>query len=285
MSDKSTILLRCGAIGDLIQLSPFLSLYKLKNPHERLTLICGKSCEEVHTNNPHLDSIVTFNDRKIYHGNIFQKTLETFRIISELKKHSKCFILHRALSWQILPMLAGVRRISVLSDSFSNRMQNYSATFQLEVPDDIRCRFYPGATEIKIPEQPYITVAAGAGNIKYKDTSRIWRGYRELLRKLSDRGCRVILLGELEDSLSIKGIIDLCGKTNLSEAYHIIDNSKLFIGNDSGLLHLANCTDTEKIGIFTSTDPSEIFLKTDISLLLNPSVQQVLERIPVSANI
>jgi ADP-heptose:LPS heptosyltransferase len=73
-----------------------------------------------------------------------------------------------------------------------------------------------------------------------------------------------VLIGTEEDSPNITDtdITDLCGKTSLDEAYHIINGAKLFIGNDSGLLHLALCTNTETIGVFTATDP-QIVLPID----------------------
>jgi len=45
-------------------------------------------------------------------------------------------------------------------------------------------------------------------------------------------------------------IIDLSGKTDLLTAYAIMERSRLFIGNDSGLLHMAAASGIDCVGIY-----------------------------------
>lgn len=47
-----------------------------------------------------------------------------------------------------------------------------------------------------------------------------------------------------------KNMIDLIGKTNIKEAFKIIENAKLFIGLDSGLMHLSHYLNISTISIF-----------------------------------
>ena len=44
-------------------------------------------------------------------------------------------------------------------------------------------------------------------------------------------------------------IYDLVGKTDLAEIFLIMKESKLFIGNDSGLMHLSALADIPTIGL------------------------------------
>ena len=48
--------------------------------------------------------------------------------------------------------------------------------------------------------------------------------------------------------------INLCGKTSLREAISLIDQCRLFITNDSGLMHVAAALNIPQIAIFGSTD-------------------------------
>ena len=49
-------------------------------------------------------------------------------------------------------------------------------------------------------------------------------------------------------------IFDLVGKTDLVEIFLIMKKSKLFIGNDSGLMHLSALADIPTVGLFGPSD-------------------------------
>ena len=69
---------------------------------------------------------------------------------------------------------------------------------------------------------------------------------------------KILLLGTNEEKLLLKNISSFCSsenvitviKFNLFEITQLLKASQLFIGNDSGLLHLASLVDTPVIGIF-----------------------------------
>lgn len=92
-----------------------------------------------------------------------------------------------------------------------------------------------------ISKRPYIAIAPFTSNMH-----RNWgiERYEDLILKLSNK-YNIILLGEKKDENKIeknnksKEIINLIGKTTLNEAENIIANCMLYIGNDSGLTHVA----------------------------------------------
>ena len=49
-------------------------------------------------------------------------------------------------------------------------------------------------------------------------------------------------------------IFDLVGKTDLAEIFLIMKKSKIFIGNDSGLMHLSALADIPTVGLFGPSD-------------------------------
>jgi heptosyltransferase II len=75
--------------------------------------------------------------------------------------------------------------------------------------------------------------------------------------------CQIILLGGKSDndaaeevrSLAQTSVINLAGKTNLKEAIFLISRCRLFISNDSGLMHIAGALNLPTIAIFGSTNP------------------------------
>jgi ADP-heptose:LPS heptosyltransferase len=255
----NTGILRTGAIGDLISLTPAIKLYAKSHPDEKLTLICGETYAHVLRANPYISDIITFNDRAIYQGSSASKTVETLKLAYAMRKLDKCFIMHEDSRWELVADIAGIMEKHTLR-SEGNRYERAMAC--MNVYGSSKPEYHPqNECSHTLPDE-YICIACGGGqNTKQNTPQRRWKGYAELINRLSGN---IVLIGTEEDSPNITDtdITDLCGKTSLDEAYHIINGAKLFIGNDSGLLHLALCTNTETIGVFTATDP-QIVLPID----------------------
>ena len=75
--------------------------------------------------------------------------------------------------------------------------------------------------------------------------------------------CQIILLGGKSDWDAAEDVrrfaqtsfLNLAGKTNLKEAVYLISQCRLFISNDSGLMHIAGSLNIPTIAIFGSTNP------------------------------
>lgn len=78
------------------------------------------------------------------------------------------------------------------------------------------------------------------------------------------RGLPTVLLGSASEApmssriaslASSARVFDLAGKTSLPEVLGIVSLAELFVGNDSGLAHLANAAGTPTTVVFGPTDP------------------------------
>ncbi len=83
---------------------------------------------------------------------------------------------------------------------------------------------------------------------------------------MEETNCQVVLIGgseDVEDSLLIKSgipnIISAVGMLKLTETAALLKRSALFIGNDSGPLHLAAALDIPTIGLYGPTDPRQFY--------------------------
>jgi lipopolysaccharide heptosyltransferase II len=90
---------------------------------------------------------------------------------------------------------------------------------------------------------------------------------------IQERKVRLILLGdsaatafadELAQGLNISkedelegaaGLVDLTGQTDLPRVVSILKSSQVFVGNDSGLMHLAAALGIPTVGVFGSSNP------------------------------
>ena len=88
--------------------------------------------------------------------------------------------------------------------------------------------------------------------------------YGELVDRISrEMRARILILGSPGDRLVALQIsqkagpaaIDLTGKTTLAQAIGLISRCRLFITNDSGLMHVASALGIPLVAIFGSTDP------------------------------
>ena len=85
--------------------------------------------------------------------------------------------------------------------------------------------------------------------------------YNELAKMVADEysDIKIIILGSEKDFGKIKNnnVIDLCGKTNISELAQVLNKCLLAIGADTGPMHLANALGVNNIFIFGGSDVNE----------------------------
>lgn len=114
---------------------------------------------------------------------------------------------------------------------------------------------------------PVITFHPFAGNFAAFKSWPVSR-YAQLAKRLIDEyAANIMILGSADDrtqweSAGLGGhtqkLTNLCGAVSFPESAAIIQQSDLFVGNDSSLLHLAEGFGIPAIGIFGSTSPAQI---------------------------
>ncbi|MBN1382090.1 MAG: lipopolysaccharide heptosyltransferase II [Deltaproteobacteria bacterium] len=83
-------------------------------------------------------------------------------------------------------------------------------------------------------------------------------------RLISQHNAQVLMMGSEGDRASLDAVqefaknnlVNLAGKTNLKEAIALIAKCRLFISNDSGLMHVAGALGIPTVAIFGSTNPT-----------------------------
>ncbi len=103
---------------------------------------------------------------------------------------------------------------------------------------------------------PYVVVHTKNGGQTFKGhPPEFWM---DLINRIKELGYVVVTVGDQVDfSFGGDNIINLNGRTNLSMIHALMKKAKLFIGIDTGLLHIADGT-CPTLGIFTGTDPKKI---------------------------
>ncbi len=94
---------------------------------------------------------------------------------------------------------------------------------------------------------------------------------------LQENNAKVVLIGspgetsiadEIIRQVDLPDVISLAGKTTIAEMAGVIKLSRLFIGNDSGPLHLATALAKPAIGLFGPTSPAQILSGADSCIVI-----------------
>ena len=113
---------------------------------------------------------------------------------------------------------------------------------------------------------------------------RMWplENYVMLVREIAKNvNCSIILLGDKKSrkyndiickESNNRSVINMSGETTISQAAALIQQSNLFIGNDSGLLHIANALSIPSIGIFGPTSPEQVLTPGKNSIVIKKNI-------------
>ena len=94
--------------------------------------------------------------------------------------------------------------------------------------------------------------------------------YVNIAKYLIDRGIdKIFILGSEEESSKFhhfesalgNKVINRCGKQHILNDYGLLQKSRLFIGNDSSMMHMAALSKTPTLGLFGPTNDNIYFPK------------------------
>ena len=122
-------------------------------------------------------------------------------------------------------------------------------------------------TKNYLTEKNFVLIApGGAKNLLSDDPLRRWpvENYILLSKKIRQYGMQVVIIGGEADEWVNKyindlDVINLIGKTSLLGLFNLIDNTKLLVTHDSGILHVAQLTESPVIAMFGPT-PANAFI-------------------------
>lgn len=167
-----------------------------------------------------------------------------------------------ALAWLLC---AGERRTIGKGDRSEHRVRQLGRLFDLDPPPGPRLWLAPihvRSAEMLVPAGSPVLAIGPAANWRGKQ----WRGERfaELARRLTAAdgmlpGARVAVMAAAHErpqaepllaTLPPDRTIDLIGRTDLLTASAVLRRCALFIGNDTGLMHIAAASGVPTLGLF-----------------------------------
>lgn len=112
----------------------------------------------------------------------------------------------------------------------------------------------------------YAVLHVGASNPK-----KFWRGanWAALAQKITDTGVKVVWSAGKNESHLLNdcgvtaGHINLAGKLDLGQMWHLLNNAAFLVAPDTGIAHLARLTQTPAVTLF-GPGPTMLYAETDL---------------------
>lgn len=250
-------------IGDAVLSTGLLDHLLRENPAAEITIVCGTVAEGVFTHMPGLERIIPVTKRRwsLHWLDLWwQVAFRRWDLVVDLRGS--------AIAWVLL-----ARRRAVMKGGrrSGHRLLHIAATLGV-TPAPRPVAWFGPAEEARaaalLPGGPWLILGPTA-NWRVK----MWPAERfiALAQKLTAPhgllpGARLAILGgpgEAERAMAapvlaaLPDAVDLVGQLSLPEVAAVLARGGLFVGNDSGLMHLSAATGAPTLGLFGPTPASE----------------------------
>ena len=240
-------------IGDAVLSTALLAHLLARHPRARFTIACGPAAEGVFTRMPGLELLVVLRKRRwsAHWLGLWRHALtRRWDLVVDLRGS--------AIAW-LLP--ARARAVMRGGRRPGHRLVHLAEVLGL-APPPLPVAWWNAEDEAALPPLPARFLALGpTANWSHK----VWPAERfvAIARALE---LPVVVLGgpgAAEAAMAapvlaaLPGATDLVGRLSLPEAAALLSRATLYIGNDSGLMHLAAAAGAATLGLFGPTKADE----------------------------
>ena len=248
------LFLTATRIGDAVLSTGLLSYVVERFPAAHLVIAAGPVAAPLFEAVPGLDEVLVLKKRRwglhwlALYGRIAARRWE---LVVDLRGS--------AIAWMVR---AGERRVMAKGDPREHRVHQLGRLFGLDPPPSPVLWTGPGherAADALLPPGPPVLAIGPAANWRGKQ----WRAecFAELAQCLTGGGgpllgARIAVLAAAHERaqaaplLAMPGVIDLVGQTDLLTAVAVLRRCAMFIGNDTGLTHIAAAAGTPTLALF-----------------------------------
>lgn len=280
MDRKRALLVRLGAIGDVIMTVPVA--HELFRQGLDIEWLCGTGVL------PLLECYSWImprpvNEAAILRGTAWQQARTVAAIWKTLfaRNYELCGTLYYDRRYLALTLpLRARRKIALSRESRETSLlagRSYTDEFArilLGTEDGCRNNSLAPLRPDRLPLSPLpescaprrlALVPGGASNLRAQQTLRRWpvESYVTLAKRLLERGWETLLLGGPEDGWVLPYFADIevrncIGQLSLPEVISVCDTCDVVVSHDTGPMHLAGLSRARLVGLFGPTDPGNV---------------------------
>ena len=264
MEIKRILIIRNGAIGDVVHTTALFRAIKKAYPHIKIDYATSYVTAPLLKGDEDLNEVFIFED---YSYKYFLSLLPKIKN----KKYDLIINLQPQLKFNLLCTLTGVKTVKYKKDFKKHAVENFFDTAKnvlpvIELPAELKIRISEKGKQYVLNTFPEIQACK---NVVFNMSAtpqrqgRKWQTdyFKELaIRLINEYNCNIILTGSAEDKELTEQLInihehiyDFAGKFTLTESAALYSMCDLFISGDTGPLHIASaCGKPVCIGMYGS---------------------------------
>jgi len=244
-------------IGDAVLSTGLLSYLLERHPGTRVTIAAGPAAVPLFEAVPRLERVITVEKRRwsLHWLALFARACgRRWDLVVDLRGSALAYALR-----------TGERRVMAKGNPWEHRVRQLGRLFDLDPPPAPVLWTAPRherAADALMPQGGPVLAIGPAANWRGKQ----WHGDRfaELARRLTASdgplaGARIAVLAAAHERAQAAPLlatvppgraIDLVGRTDLLTAAAVLRRCAMFVGNDTGLMHIAAASGTPTLGLF-----------------------------------
>jgi heptosyltransferase-3 len=285
MIPRNMLAIKLRYLGDVLLATPTLHALKEAYPAARLSVLVNRGTEQILHGNPHVDEIISLDRGSIGAQCGFARQIRKrqFDTVVDLTDGDRAAFLtwisgaavrigfNAEQRWTgmcyttVVKEEAGAHRIerdlaalAPLGVAIQGRLPQLWLTPEDETGVDRL------VSEVGIPrDRPWVVIQPGA---RYWFKAWPSERFAELADHLSDRcGCQVLVAGSSQEvglaetvaKQARSRLLNIAGRSDIRTLAAVLKRSALFVGNDTGAMHIAAAMGTPVVGLFGPSDPRE----------------------------
>ncbi|MEE2525246.1 glycosyltransferase family 9 protein [Hyphobacterium sp. HN65] len=258
---KRILFITSTRIGDAVINSGVLDHLVRQYPEARITIACGPLAQPMLENTPGLERMIIVRKKPfgLHWLGLWRRVVTTYwDMVVDLRGSAIVYLLP-----------ARERKVLKSTKVKMHKVREAAGVLRLDPPPAPRIYLAEDARERAMewmpPGRDYLVVCPSA-SLPFK----MWpaTNFADMVKALVSpdgamAGAGVVIVGGPGDEdhavpilncLPDAGILDLTGKLYLSDVAAVVERARLFIGNDSGVMHIAAAMGTPTLGLFGPSD-------------------------------
>ena len=263
--NKGLIVQTRPGVGDLCMFLPYIQQIKEHNKDFQFTLIAKQrsAAKQILKYEQSVNQIIYLEDEILEITK--SKINNFFKILNFIKKNnfSKIYIMHFSIFWFLIAKISGIKNIYKYGllkknvDIYQNALEQNKIWLQ---NNNLSSQTKIAYLQSNSKNNNQIIIGIGSSGPTKKWSTE---NYIELIKRINNKNITFYLAGgnnEIENQIANKIIYEvkenrvesLCS-LSIEEIMPIINSSKLYIGNDTGFMHLSAGLNIPAIGLFGDT--------------------------------
>lgn len=291
---KKIYISSCGGIGDLLMFTPTLRMIKEKYPNSIITFLTNLSNKDILTGLPYIDKIITIQRKKAFGRFNAIKNLvgQDYVIFTDWQPQLALF----AYLFGV-PNRAGIPKPGHHCNKYFTNSLTHNVMFSPDYAAETNGRIFSEALGISIEgditsidvsqpsiddkkrvdylleglglekNSPFICLAPFTGLEQRNWSINNSRIFVEMVKEYLKIPVVVIGPPPQKNVADEIGAYNLVGQTSLMEMTELIRRAKLYIGSDSGPMHIAGAVNTPLIALFNKDIPSRWAPKNNCTVI------------------